>query len=130
MALNRHDRTVDKLINGLADALYGRNDTTVDLTPVYNEYENREDLRDIRCEIQKIHSVTEDCDKAIASIIYTYISYGVVAEGDEKLKKSESVLLTLNRILNDYEKYLSSMKDDLETEQRRFRLIFKEDQHA
>ena len=120
------EKTADEAINGLADILYGKNIQSVNLTPVFNDYENREDIRDIKCEIQKIQSLSKDVDKAIGDIIYMYISYGVFAEGDKKLKDSESLLLTLNRILSNYEKYLTEVRTDLEFEKRRYGLIFKE----
>ena len=120
------EKTQDEVINHLADILYGKNGSSVDLTPVFNDYENREDIRNIKCEIQKIQSLSEDVDKAICDIIYMYISYGAFAEGDKKLKDSESLLLTLNRILSNYEKYLTEVRTDLEFEKRRYGLIFKE----
>ena len=120
------EKTVDEAINGLADMLYGKNVPSVNLAPVFNDYENREDIRDIKCEIQKIQSLSKDIDKAIGDIIYMYISYGAFAEGDKKLKDSESLLLALNRILSDYEKYLTETITDLEFEKRRYGLIFKE----
>lgn len=120
------EKTADEAINSLADILYGKNGPSVDLTPVFNDYENREDIRDIKCEIQKIQSLSSDVDKAIGDIIYMYISYGAFAEGDKKLKDSESLLLTLNRILSNYEKYLTEVRTDLEFEKRRYGLIFKE----
>lgn len=120
------EKTADEAINGLADILYGKNVPSVNLTPVFNDYENREDIRDIKCEIQKIQSLSKDVDKAIGDIIYMYISYGAFAEGDKKLKDSESLLLTLNRILRNYEKYLTEVRTDLEFEKRRYGLIFKE----
>ena len=55
-----------------------------------------------------------------------YISFGAFAEGDKKLKDSESLLLTLNRILSNYEKYLTEVQTDLEFEKKRYGLIFKE----
>ena len=109
-----------------ADILYGKNGPSVDLTPVFNDYENREDIRDITCEIQKIQSLSSDVDKAIGDIVYMYISYGSFAEGDKKLNDSEALLLTLNRILSNYEKYLTEVRTDLEFEKRRYGLIFKE----
>ena len=120
------DKTADEAINSLADILYGKQSPSVDLTPVFNDYENREGIRDIKCEIQKIKSLSSDVDKAIGDIIYMYISYGSFAEGDKKLKDSESLLLTLNRILSNYEKYLTEVRTDLEFEKRRYGLIFKE----
>ena len=120
------EKTADEAINGLADILYGKNIQSVNLTPVFNDYENREDIRDIKCEIQKIQSLSKDVDKAIGDIIYMYISYGAFAEGDKKLKDTESLLLTLNRILSNYEKYLTEVRTDLEFEKRRYGLIFKE----
>lgn len=120
------DKTADEAINNLADILYGKRGSSVDLTPVFNDYENREGIRDIKCEIQKIKSLSSDVDKAIGDIIYMYISYGSFAEGDKKLKDSESLLLTLNRILGNYEKYLTEVRTDLEFEKRRYGLIFKE----
>ena len=116
----------DEAINNLADILYGKNGPSVDLTPVFNDYENREDIRDITCEIQKIQSLSSDVDKAIGDIVYLYISYGSFAEGDKKLNDSEALLLTLNRILSNYEKYLTEVRTDLEFEKRRYGLIFKE----
>ena len=95
------EKTADEAINNLADILYGKQGPSVDLTPVFNDYENREDIRNVKCEIQKIQSLSEDVDKAIGDIIYMYISYGAFAEGDKKLKDSESLLLTLNRILGN-----------------------------
>lgn len=120
------EKTADEAINSLADILYGTNVTSVNLTPVFNDYENREDIRDIKCEIQKVQSLSKDVDKAISDIVYMYISYGAFAEGDKKLKDSESLLLTLNRILRNYEKYLTEVRTDLEFEKRRYGLIFKE----
>ena len=120
------DKTAEEAINSLADILYGKQSPSVDLTPVFNDYENREGIRDIKCEIQKIKSLSSDVDKAIGDIIYMYISYGSFAEGDKKLKDSESLLLTLNRILSNYEKYLTEVRTDLEFEKRRYGLIFKE----
>ena len=116
----------DEAINNLADILYGKNGPSVDLTPVFNDYENREDIRDITCEIQKIQSLSSDVDTAIGDIVYLYISYGSFAEGDKKLNDSEALLLTLNRILSNYEKYLTEVRTDLEFEKRRYGLIFKE----
>lgn len=121
------EKTADEAINSLADMLYGENVPSVNLTPVFNDYENREDIRDIKCEIQKIQSLSKDVDKAISDIVYMYISYGAFAEGDQKLKDSESLLLTLNRILRNYEKYLTEVRTDLEFEKRRYGLIFKEE---
>ena len=120
------EKTADEAINNLADISYDKRGSSVDLTPVFNDYENREDIRDIKCEIQKIQSLSSDVDKAIGDIIYMYISYGSFAEGDKKLKDSESLLLTLNRILSNYEKYLTEVRTDLEFEKRRYGLIFKE----
>lgn len=120
------EKTADEAINSLADILYEKNGPSVDLTPVFNDYENREDIRDITCEIQKIQSLSSDVDKAIGDIVYMYISYGSFAEGDKKLKDSETLLLTLNRILGNYEKYLTEVRTDLEFEKRRYGLIFKE----
>jgi hypothetical protein len=120
------EKTADEAINNLADILYSKQGPSVDLTPVFNDYENREGIRDIKCEIQKIQSLSEDVNKAIGDIIYMYISYGSFAEGDKKLKDSESLLLTLNRILGNYEKYLTEVRTDLEFEKRRYGLIFKE----
>jgi hypothetical protein len=120
------EKTADEAINSLADILYDKQGPSVNLTPVFNDYENREDIRDIKCEIQKIQSLSEDVDKAISDIIYMYISYGAFAEGDKKLKDSESLLLILNRILGNYEKYLTEVRTDLEFEKRRYGLIFKE----
>lgn len=120
------EKTADEAINNLADILYDKRGSSVDLTPVFNDYENREGIRDIKCEIQKIQSLSSDVDKAIGDIIYMYISYGSFAEGDKKLKDSESLLLTLNRILGNYEKYLTEVRTDLEFEKRRYGLIFKE----
>ena len=120
------EKTADEAINNLADILYDKRGSSADLTPVFNDYENREGIRDIKCEIQKIQSLSSDVDKAIGDIIYMYISYGSFAEGDKKLKDSESLLLTLNRILSNYEKYLTEVRTDLEFEKRRYGLIFKE----
>lgn len=118
------EKTADEAINNLADILYDKKGPSVDLTPVFNDYENREDIRDIKCEIQKIQSLSSDVDKAIGDIIYMYISYGAFAEGDKKLKDSETLLLTLNRILSNYEKYLTEVRTDLEEERRRYALTF------
>lgn len=120
------EKAADEAINSLADILYGKNGPSVNLTPVFNDYENREDIRDITCEIQKIQSLSSDVDKAIGDIIYMYISYGSFAEGDKKLNDSEALLLTLNKILSNYEKYLTEVRTDLEFEKRRYGLIFKE----
>ena len=120
------EKTADEAINNLADILYDKPGPSVDLTPVFNDYENNEDIRDIKCEIQKIRSLSSDIDKAIGDIVYMYMSYGPFAEGDKKLKDSEHLLLTLNRILSDYEKYLTEVRTDLEFEKRRYGLIFKE----
>lgn len=123
------EKTADEAINNLADILYDKRGSSVDLTPVFNDYENREDIRDIKCEIQKIQSLSSDVDKAIGDIVYMYISYGSFAEGDKKLKDSEALLLTLNRILSNYEKYLTEVRTDLEFEKRRYGLIFKEEEN-
>lgn len=102
------------------------NDLTVNLSPVFNEYENREEVRGIKCEIQRIREVNDGCMKAVADILLIYLRYGIVAESDEKLRRSESTLLTLSRILSDYERYLKNTRTDLEEERRRYALIFKE----
>ena len=116
----------DETINNLADILYGKTGPTVDLSPVFNGYENREELTDIKCELERISQVNEHCVNAIDSILTMYLTYGIVAESDKKLKESESTLLTLNRILNNYESYLQTMRTDLENERNRYALIFKE----
>lgn len=102
------------------------NDLTVNLSPVFNEYENREEVRGIKCEIHRIREVNDGCMKAVADILLIYLRYGIVAESDEKLRRSESTLLTLSRILSDYERYLKNTRTDLEEERRRYALIFKE----
>lgn len=120
------EKAADDAINNLADILYDKQGPSVNLTPVFNDYENREDIRDIKCEIQKIQSLSSDVDKAIGDIVYMYMTYGIFAEADKKLKDSESLLLTLNRILRNYEEHLTEVRTDLEFEKRRYGLIFKE----
>ena len=120
------EKTVDEAINDLADILYGKEGATVNLSPVFNEYENHEEVRGIRCEIQRIREVNDGCMKAVADILLMYLKYGIVAESDEKLRKSESTLLTLSRILSDYERYLKNTRTDLEEEKRRYALIFND----